>query len=517
MDDLVRQVLSHLPGMWRRRWVGLAIGWVVGLIAVVLVFTIPDQYEARARIQVDTQSILRPLLSGLAAQPELPDPAQQVAMLTGTLINRPNVERLVHAAGLDAGLTDPKQKEALVEDLLRGIKLTSEGEELQLFALSYRDPDPAKAERVVAGIVTVLMDSDVGSRREDADQARKFIDDQVRVYERRLEEAESRLKNFKLRNLSLTGEGQGRDYYARMSAAQDELSKARVDLHATERARDALKRELAGEEPIVLAQPGGTSRIAVPEIDGRLDNLRKQLDELLRRFTDSHPDVQATRRLVEQLEAERRQIIEVRRKAAAKSGATLAENPVIQQLRLSLSSAEASVASLQARVGALDARYTELRAAAQRGPQVEVELAQLNREYQVQVKNYEELVVRRESAAISGRMGATGFRTVDPARVSRTPVGPDRMLVLAGAFLAAIGAGLAASLLFSLIAPVVHDARSLREVAMRPVLGAISMVPDVERDRQTRRRAMAFLGGLGGLVSMYGTLFVILSVIYRNS
>jgi capsular polysaccharide biosynthesis protein len=39
---------------------GLITSWVVAVIGVVIVFRIPDQYEASARIYVDTQSILKP-------------------------------------------------------------------------------------------------------------------------------------------------------------------------------------------------------------------------------------------------------------------------------------------------------------------------------------------------------------------------------------------------------------------------------------------------------------------------
>ena len=58
----------------------------------------PDLYEASARIYVDTQSVLKPLMQGLAVQPNVD---QQVMILSRTLISRPNVEKLVRMADLD--------------------------------------------------------------------------------------------------------------------------------------------------------------------------------------------------------------------------------------------------------------------------------------------------------------------------------------------------------------------------------------------------------------------------------
>ena len=71
MDEILRQATGFLRGMWRYRWFGLSVAWIVALIGVVAVFRIPDKYEASARIYVDTQSILKPLMSGLAVQPNL--------------------------------------------------------------------------------------------------------------------------------------------------------------------------------------------------------------------------------------------------------------------------------------------------------------------------------------------------------------------------------------------------------------------------------------------------------------
>src|ERR1041384_7997629 len=98
MQDFVNKVLGAAKGMWKFRWPGLLVAWVVAIVGVAMVMRIPDQYEASARIFVDTQSILKPLMSGLTVQPNV---EQQVVMLSRTLISRPNVEKLVRMADLD--------------------------------------------------------------------------------------------------------------------------------------------------------------------------------------------------------------------------------------------------------------------------------------------------------------------------------------------------------------------------------------------------------------------------------
>jgi uncharacterized protein involved in exopolysaccharide biosynthesis len=144
-----------------------------------------------------------------------------------------------------------------------------------------------------------------------------------------------------------------------MTALGEELNKARLELRAAEQSRDALKRELTGEDPVFLPEGGGAPTGVVPEIDARIDALKKNLDELLRRYTEQHPDVIGTKRIIEQLEEERRKEIGSRQKAGgSKSGVTsMDRNPVYQQLRIALAESEAKVAALRARVGSFEAEY----------------------------------------------------------------------------------------------------------------------------------------------------------------
>jgi hypothetical protein len=102
------------------------------------------------------------------------------------------------------------------------------------------------------------------------------------------------------------------------------------------------------------------------ELDSRIESQKKGLDELLRRYTDQHPDVIGTRRLIQTLEDERKQELAERAKAATASGQrpTFNANPVIQQLKIALAESEANVASLRARVDSSETRYAQLRAAA---------------------------------------------------------------------------------------------------------------------------------------------------------
>ena len=116
MQELLQQLNSILRGMWKYRRVGVAVAWVVAAAGAVGVLLMPDRFEASARVYVDTQTILRPLMAGLAVQPNVD---QQVTMLSRTLINRPTVEKLMQMAQLETAGQTKAQRDALVDNLFK--------------------------------------------------------------------------------------------------------------------------------------------------------------------------------------------------------------------------------------------------------------------------------------------------------------------------------------------------------------------------------------------------------------
>ena len=362
---------------------------------------------------------------------------------------------------------------------------------------------------MVEKLVSLFVESDLGAKARDTESARSFIDQQIKAYELRLAEAESRLKDFKVRNIGVA-DSTGKDYFTRMSALSEELGRVNVELRAAEQSRDALKRELSGETASLLPDAPVASELpASPELDARIDAQRRQLDDLLRRYTELHPDVVSTRRLIARLEEQKQQEAEARRRAAlAKPArASTSNNAVSQQIKLALAESEASVASLRVRAADMQARVNQLRASATKVPQVEAEMAQLNRDYEIIRRNYEAMVGRREKASISEDVEATrlaNFRVIDPPRSSPKPVFPNRLALAPLVFLLALVAGAAGSFLVSQLLPTFSSAAALRIATQRPVLGSVSVLVTDELLRRGRHNSVAFGTATLGLIILFG-------------
>ena len=282
MEDILRQLSVILRSMWLYRWWGLAAAWIVGPIAAAAVYLLPDRYEASARVYVDTQSILKPLMSGLAVQPNVD---QQINILSRTLISRPNVEKLIRMADLDLAAKSKEEREALIVAVTKALQIREAGRD-NLYTLAYTDTDPQRAKRVVQSMVSIFVESGLGDKRKDSDTARRFIEEQIKAYEQRLIEAENKLKEYKLRNIGTVGSG-APDYFRKMTEATEQLNQARLALREAENSRDALKRQFTGEDSMILPErmtSASLAAVSVPELDASvLKSVLPDLEVLLER------------------------------------------------------------------------------------------------------------------------------------------------------------------------------------------------------------------------------------------
>ncbi len=506
MDKLVFEILRHLRAMWRYRRLGLFTAWFVAVAATIFVFTIPKKYEASARVFVNTDSILKPLMAGMTVQP---DTAQRIALLSRMVISRPNVEQLIKETGLDAKATTTEKRERLIDNVMSSLTIESAGDKINIYLIKFRDIQPERAKHMVELLVSKFIESSKGGRANDTEAAKQFLDEQADAYEKKLQEAENRLKEFKLKNMVGLTPGEGKDYVTQISAISEQLSQAQLQLREAENSRDAYRRGLAAEDitaaPTVATNSAGES---IADLDARIDSMKRNLDGLLQRYTENHPDVVGTRRVINELHEQRRHLVEQYRKTGIPLTQTAVSGPrASEQLKVSLAQAEASVASLRARVSEYSARLTQLREAARRMPEFEAQLAQLNRDYQINKKNYDDLAARRESASIASDMqsvsGVGDFRLIDPPRVSPAAVSTARAILLMASIIAALGAGIGLMFLAKEIRARFYDRSQITEITGLPILGVVSVVMSEEMQREKKKRLKHFFQTAAVLFGIY--------------
>jgi polysaccharide chain length determinant protein (PEP-CTERM system associated) len=495
MKEIFDEVFDQAITAWRFRRVAVLTACAATVLGWFVVLAWPDSYEASARVYVNTATALKPVLQGLAVEQDVD---AQMNMVRETLLGRPRLEHVIRALNLDAGADTPEKKDRLVARLQASILIDAQaaktpGREARggdsVYTITYRNKDRAIAIAVVDALLQELVGGAVSDKRVGSDKAQKFLGSQIKDYEARLSEAESKLADFKKKNLGLVPGEQG-DYFARLQAEMLAAKKSESSLEVALRRKGELERQLRGEKPFAAGATGasregasqgargGAQSLVGGETALRIAEAQAKLDDLLLRYTDRHPDVLAVKETLTQLKA--RQVAEmeaVKRgdpTAAASTG--LAANPVYQSILLQMNQVDVEIAALRGDLADHQRTEAELRRVANTAPEVEAEFARLTRDYTVEKAQYTSLVERLEKAKLSDDAADTGmvqFQLINPPTADRFPVAPNRPLLISLVLLGAIALGAALAWVLAQFRPVFTSARALGDLTGLPVLGTI--------------------------------------------
>jgi polysaccharide chain length determinant protein (PEP-CTERM system associated) len=487
------EIRRYAAAGWRHRWKALALAWLVCLGGWAYVYSLPNQYRTSGRIYADADAILGQLLRGIAVDST---PASHVDLLQRTLLSRPNLERVAARTGLDLRASTAAARDQLLNDLARSIRLSSQGR--NLFTIAYSDTNPRMTHDAVQALLTLFMEQATASDRERMENARTFVNQQIAAYETQLREAEQRRADFRARYVDLLpSETAGA---SRLEQGRTRLQTLRGELMDATARRDMLRRQL-GATPAMLpaSQVAGSG-------ESRLAEAERQLRELRLRYTEQHPEVIATRNIIAELRRSGPMPGSGRSSRAA-SGPQLA-NPAHEQLRSRLLDSEGQVQSLERQVQEEVERIDRLEALARTAPQLHAQFQNLDRDYNVLLRSYQELLARRESVQLAGaaRNGAERVRleVVDPPLMPVAPVGPNRLLLASAVLAVGLGAGVALAFLLIQFDRSFYTVHDLRKLGL-PVIGGISAI---DQQPGAAVRTAAFAGCVGMLLVVYGAVAV---------
>jgi len=494
MRDLLLQVIFELRSAWRFRWHAVIAAWSVALVGLGVVAWLPNVYEATARVYVDGTSVLRPLLNERIVAPDV---ATHLLYVRQALLGREYLERVATGNGLFGAMPTATDREKVLAGLATDIQINAVADGTNsvssVYTISYRHERRDVAVGVVDALLNSLIEDTLGANREGTDMAARFLDERIAEHESRLQKAEQALAEFQRAN-SGTLPGTEGTYFERMQREREELEQTRRDLRLAESKRDRLRQQATSESPLVL-EDGVAREPPANSIDARIRDQRADLDRLLLRYTESHPEVIALRDSVTRLESQRaEQLKSLGIADGDQQLSALGSNPVYQAVQIALNEADVEIATLEADARDRRARLDELQALINEVPAVEAELARLNRDYVVIKDQHQALIQSRERQQLSEQASASDqpdFRVLNPPAAEFGPVAPQRLLLLAGVLVAALAAGGGLSYLLSQLRPVFSSGRTLREVTGFPVIGSVSRAALDPRLVTRRRHAVA--------------------------
>jgi polysaccharide chain length determinant protein (PEP-CTERM system associated) len=485
--DSLRELASRYGGLaWRRRWWGVLAAWIVCIGGWTSIATLPNQYESNARVYIDADAMLTPLLRGIAVESSLQD---ELDLLQHMLLSRPNLERIIQKTDLQLETVTPTDTENMVLRLATQIKVVAQTR--NIFSITYRNTSRQLASDVVQAMLASFIENKAGTNRDDIDRATVFIDNQIAGYEAQLRLAESRRADFRRKYIDLLPGDSGVN---RLDSARETVSVLSGQLQDAKAQRALIASQLASTQASFAGDSGGGAGDPQTTLRAAEDRLRA----LKQVYTAAYPEVVTQQHLVDELKQNPDKPVT----PAPGAHGRATSNPVYEQFRLRLTETDALIQSLTRRIADATADRDRLQKIAQGVPELEAQYINMNRDYDVLRKNYDELVARREGMRISDAADkkASNIKLViiDPPTVPRVPVAPNRVLLAVGVLVAGLGA--AAGVIAAMLAldQSFHTVADLRALGMT-VIGSVSLAV-LPLTVTQRVRQIALFGGALGLL-----------------
>jgi polysaccharide chain length determinant protein (PEP-CTERM system associated) len=497
MQSWKLQLLSLLGGGWQFRWYGLAAAWLVCLIGWVVVALIPDSFQSSAKVYIDTDTLMRPLLRGIVVTT---DTQQEINVMLKTLLTAPNIERVARVTNPHANQYSQAQMQDAVARLTENVTLKSAGTK-NLYQIGFEDRNPVYAQSVAQTLLSVMVDSNVGDQRRESDDARSFLDSQIASYERKIQDADKRKADFKAAHLNVFfGSNDVDEAKGAIIKAQQEVDEqtAKVSSLRGQLASTPATLDINGPAPINVGGAG-----TIDNKRQQLGQARAKLDELRAHYTDDYPDVVIQKHLVERLKAQIAEKVKPDEDPNLQSVA----NPAHLMLRTKLADEQVNLAVAKDHLATAQKRLDEAGKNAGSSIAIRRQYESLDRDYQALKKNYEALVERREAANISQAAGdqqsSMVFRVVEPPSVPSRPAAPNRIVLNLLVLLGGISAGVAAAVALGQVSGRFLTMEQLGQAFALPVLGAVTIARTAADMVRERRAASFFAAGAGMLVVGY--------------
>jgi polysaccharide chain length determinant protein (PEP-CTERM system associated) len=489
LGDLKDLVLQYARGIWKNRWIAMAVAWMVLIVGVIGVDQMKNKYKAETKVYIDSSSVLRPLLRGIAIQSDFDAIVQ---LMVRQLLSRPNLERAVRILDMDLYVNGPLEMEELIEDIRKRVDISAK-KRSGIYTITYIDTDRRKARQMVQTLLDIFVEDTLGKTVNQSDSAIEFLDVQIAKYDKLLRDTEQRREDFKRENIGLMPNN-SKNYFTQLQEIERQIEQSELVLSEFKNRSSRIKAQIAEFKANQSSQGEVVVRTS---LDDRIEEQERKLDEMLLLYTDQHPDVINVQHVLETLRERKEDEIK-----KIQPNRTLEDSPVYQDMQIQLSQTGANISTVSTRVESLKKKHLELAKLVDIVPKIEGELLRLDRDYEVHKKNYNELVGRREQARISDEVESgteqVKFRVIEPPYVPLRPDFPNRALFDLAVLLIAIGIGYGFALLLSLLQPVIYNQKDLMRQIGGSILGAVSKfdTPNV----LSKRRKNAFVFGLANLV-----------------
>ncbi len=486
-----QSITDYLAMFWRRR-VFIAVPLIVVLLlGTLVVFLLPAMYRSDATILIESQQIPETLVrSTITTYAD-----ERLQVIQQRVLTTSNVSEIIKKFDLFPDARESLGPTELADTFRKATGVGRQNAEARggrgvtiAFTLSFEYHEAKTAQTVNNELLSLFLAENVRTRTERSKETTEFLRAEANSLQGQIRDQEKRLADFKQEN---------RDALPELAQANAQtLERLNGSYREVRGAIEASrgKVSLLESQMAMLSTAGGE-----PKTGGTVWELEQQLQALLSKYTEKHPEVIATRE----------RIAEARRIAPPEGAEAPPQSPAALQFKSQLGAARAELNFLSEQRTAIDREIVQVQNRISRAPQVEQEYNNLLRDLDNLRAKYQELRDKELEAKIAqnleeGQMGER-FSVIEPPTFPDQPFAPERGRLMLLVVAAAVGAGLGLAFLLEMLQPALWGETALSSVMGSGPLVAVPVIaaPSDAVAAPAPHRIWVFAGaGIGAVVAL---------------
>lgn len=552
MKQAEKTFSDYLGAFKRYRGRLISVSFVLILVTLGIVFGLPPVYRSTATILIEQQEIPQELVrSTITSYAD-----QRIQVTSQRVMTRANLAGILRKYDLypKDQATEPMEKlvermrdHILLKMVSADVRDPRSGQPTQAtiaFALSFDYSVPEIAQKVVNELVSLYLNENAKTRSEAVAQTSIFLAAEADRVSRHISELESKLAQFKQRNVNQLPE------LAQMNMQLSDRTERDVfdvdrDVRTLRERKVFLESQLAQMQPeiAVFTQSGerimgpadrlkyletrylGMAATYGPEFPDLL-HMRKEMDALKAQVGRDAENISGPRTLIERQaklrldieEATQKYSVEhpdvrkLERELAALEGAVRdgpsgnqpikltdgASNPAYVQLRTQLETTNAEMGALEAKKVSLTEKLAELEARVFKAPALEREYRELTRDYDGAWATFKELRAKQRDAELAGTMESESkgerFTLIEPAEAPERPVSPNRLAITILGLIMALVGGVGVAAVSENMDRTVRGAKGVAAILNSLPLATIPVIETLASLRRRRVRRIVVSG-----------------------
>ncbi|MET1256769.1 XrtA system polysaccharide chain length determinant [Aliikangiella maris] len=478
IGDALNRIIREV---WERKVLVTVLFIVIAMSFLLIAWFMPKVYTSSSIILVDEQSILSPLMEGTAVTQEVVDRAKRAKQI---IFSSRSVERILNAFDwFDGDEPTLIERDLMVEKIRKKTNVTSAGK--NLIEISFKNNNPAIAQGVTKLMTVIFVDDSLLEKQNESREAYEFIHKRVESYQKKLQDAENAIKEFRSRNID-SRPGSQSAVNERITQLTRQVENLNLEIRGQESKVSELTKQLTGD---AVASTDLKKENILRE---RVAKLKAKLDELRLNYLDTYPDIVQVKSQIASLNEEIEKEIEERESEKNNTKRYKSDSPIFQEIQRQITKARANISTLKSDKVETEKLLKIEQDRMARINAVEAELAELTRDYKVNQDIYQKLLRQRENANISMTIDAENQGlTIKVQEEATLPVIPSGLryihLVAIGLVLSIlIPAGAAFGLSF--IDNKVRDEAIITEKLMLPVLASVYYINTPEEKRSNLKK-----------------------------